>query len=130
MMAQADLLTRVGKSPVLLPAVTLALHTGMRKAEILGLTWDRVDFARGVLRLKQTKSGRRREVPMNPAVYDALQPLYRGRARRAAAGDARRASHGAGGTGFPETDGRRVGEYPDGLRRCLASRQGRRLPLP
>ena len=28
---------RAGKSPVLLPVVTLALHTGMRKGEILGL---------------------------------------------------------------------------------------------
>ena len=64
------------KSPYLLPIVTLALHTGMRKGEIRRLTWQHVDFARGVLLLEQTKSGRRREVPMNRAVYDALQPLY------------------------------------------------------
>src|SRR5256712_12714280 len=64
------------KSPYLLPIVTIALHTGMRKGEILGLTWQHVDFARAVLLLEQTKSGRRREVPMNRAVYDALQPLY------------------------------------------------------
>lgn len=55
--------------------VTVALHTGMRKGEILGLTWERVDFARGVLQLEHTKSGRRREVPMNRAVYDALVGL-------------------------------------------------------
>jgi integrase len=66
---------RAGKSPVLLPVVTLALHTGMRKGEILGLEWERVDFSRGVLRLELTKSGRRREVPMNRAVYDALTAL-------------------------------------------------------
>jgi integrase len=64
------------KSPYLLPVVTLALHTGMRKGEILGLTWERVDFARGVLRIEQTKSGRRREIPMNQAADGALQPLY------------------------------------------------------
>ncbi len=63
------------KSPYLLPIVTLALHTGMRKGEILGLAWERVDFSRGVLRLEQTKSGRRREIPMNRAVYDALAAL-------------------------------------------------------
>jgi integrase len=67
---------RAGKSPVLLPVVTLALHTGMRKGEILGMTWDRVDFSRGVVRLEETKGARRREIPMNRAVYDALQPLY------------------------------------------------------
>ena len=63
------------KSPCLLPIVTMALHTGMRKGEILGLTWERVDFARGVVRLEQTKSGRRREIPMNQADYDALSAL-------------------------------------------------------
>ena len=44
----------------------------MRRSEILGLTWERVDFARGVIQLERTKNGRRREVPMNRAVYDAL----------------------------------------------------------
>jgi len=34
----------------------------MRQGEILGLAWERVDFARGVLRLEQTKSVRRREI--------------------------------------------------------------------
>ena len=60
---------------MLLPVVTLALHTGMRKREILGLEWERVDFSRAVLRLELTKSGRRREVPMNRAVYDVLTAL-------------------------------------------------------
>jgi len=60
------------RSPHLLPVVTVALNTGMRKSEILGLTWERVDFARGVIQLERTKNDRRREVPMNRAVYDAL----------------------------------------------------------
>ena len=63
------------KNPYLKAIVTAALHTGMRRGEILGLTWERVDFARGVLLLDRTKSGRRREVPMNRAVYDALSAL-------------------------------------------------------
>jgi integrase len=40
--------------------------------KVLGLAWERVDFARDVLRLEQTKSGRRREIPMNQAVDQAL----------------------------------------------------------
>ena len=54
--------------PELAAVVTVALNTGMRKGEVLGLTRDRVDFSRGVLLLERTKSGRRREVPMNDAV--------------------------------------------------------------
>jgi integrase len=44
------------------------LETGLRYGEIMALTWDRVDRARGVLMLERTKSGKRREVPMRPAV--------------------------------------------------------------
>lgn len=45
--------------------VEFALFTGMRRGEVLGLTWARVDRARGVVQLEATKSGRRREVPLN-----------------------------------------------------------------
>src|SRR5438034_5350092 len=59
----------------LLPVVTVALETGLRKGELLGLTWDRVDLSRGVIRLEVTKSGKRREVPMRQAVYDVLAAM-------------------------------------------------------
>jgi integrase len=62
-------------SPELLAVVTVALYTGMRRGEVLGLEWKRVDFSRGVLALEETKSGRRREVPMNDAVHAALTAL-------------------------------------------------------
>jgi len=45
--------------------VELALFTGMRRGELLELIWERVDRARGVVLLEVTKSGRRREVPLN-----------------------------------------------------------------
>jgi integrase len=63
------------RSPYLHSVVVIALNTGARKAEILGLVWERVDFARGVLLLDKTKSGWRREVPMNRRVYDALSAI-------------------------------------------------------
>jgi integrase len=61
--------------PDLHKIATVALETGLRKGEVMGLTWERVDFSRGVIRLEHTKSGRRREVPMRQAVYDTLAPL-------------------------------------------------------
>jgi integrase len=71
LLAAAD----ASKNPFLGAIVRLALHTGMRKSEILSLAWERVDFGRGVLQVERTKSGRRREVPMNQAVYEVLAAL-------------------------------------------------------
>jgi len=53
-------------------AVVVALNTGLRRSELLGLTWERVDLSRGVIRLEVTKSGKRREVPLNAESYAAL----------------------------------------------------------
>jgi integrase len=63
------------RSPRLHALVVVALHTGMRRGELCGLVWSRVDFSRGVIQLEKTKANRRREIPMNRAVYDALSAL-------------------------------------------------------
>jgi integrase len=63
------------RSPRLRALAVVALHTGMRRGELCGLVWSRVDFSRGVIQLEKTKAGRRREIPMNRAVYDALSAL-------------------------------------------------------
>jgi integrase len=47
----------------------------MRKSEILGLAWERIDLSTSRITLYQTKSGKPRGVPMNRAVYDALVSL-------------------------------------------------------
>src|SRR3989442_137724 len=66
---------RASRNPWLAGIVTVALETGLRRGELLGLTWDRVDLSRAVIRLELTKNGRRREVPMRQAVYDVLASL-------------------------------------------------------
>ena len=52
-------------SSYLRPIVILALNTGMRKGEILGLKWRDIDFKRGIIYLLNTKNGEKREVPLN-----------------------------------------------------------------
>jgi integrase len=66
---------RASRNSQLAQIVTVALETGMRKSELMNLSWDRVDLSRGVIRLEITKSGRRREVPMRQAVYDSLSAM-------------------------------------------------------
>jgi integrase len=51
------------------PIVTAALHTGMRKSELLGLTWDCIDLTHGFIRLKQTKNGTARGIPFNETLW-------------------------------------------------------------
>jgi integrase len=73
---------RESRNPYLTAITTLALHTGMRKAEILGLEWARVDLSTSRLTLYKTKSGKPRGIPINRAVYDALVALEPDQARR------------------------------------------------
>ena len=55
--------------------VVLDLNTGLRRGELLELTWERIDLSRGIIRLELTKSGRGREVPLNADSYGALVSL-------------------------------------------------------
>ncbi len=63
----------------------IAINTDLRRAELLGLTWESVDLSRCVLRLEITKSGKRRELPLNDDSYRALvsqEPKTAGRVFR------------------------------------------------
>ena len=53
------------RNAILADIVEFCLFTGLRQSEALGLTWERVDRSRGVVQLEVTKSGKRREVPLN-----------------------------------------------------------------
>src|SRR5262245_14841864 len=65
----------------LLAIVTIAVNTGMRKSEILGLEWERINVSTSTITLYQTKSGKPRGVPINRAVYDSM--LFTKRDQRA-----------------------------------------------
>lgn len=58
------------------PIVTLALHTGMRKGEILGLLWSQIDLDNRTIHIHNAKSSHgERRIPMNQAVQDLLFDL-------------------------------------------------------
>ncbi len=59
------------------PIVITALNTGMRKGEILHLTWDRVDLKNRIILLDITKNGERREIPINNILYNVLFGIVR-----------------------------------------------------
>ena len=59
------------------PIIILALNTGMRKGEILGLKWNDVDFVEHYIYVKETKSNIMRKIPMNSVVSTALKAIER-----------------------------------------------------
>jgi len=57
------------------PIVTVAVHTGMRKGEVLGLRRDQANFDHGIISLFDTKNGERRDIPMNETVKATLRGI-------------------------------------------------------
>jgi integrase len=57
------------------PILLTAYHTGMRKGEILNLTWDRVDLKAGLLRLRpeDTKTREGRPIPLTKELSEMLR---------------------------------------------------------
>lgn len=53
--------------------------TGLRIGEALGLDRDDVDLVDGVLRIRDAKFGKSREVPLHPSTVEALADYARGR---------------------------------------------------
>jgi len=57
------------------PIVLTAIHTRMRKGELLGLTWDQLDMTHGFIRLRQTKNGKARALPLNETLWGLFSQL-------------------------------------------------------
>ncbi len=57
------------------PIVTVALHTGMRRGEILGLRWEQVDLRHGFILLDTTKNGERREIPIDGTLRELFEGI-------------------------------------------------------
>ena len=72
------------RAPHLLDFIRLALHTGMRKGELLGLEWRRVDLHRNLVYLdaQHIKTRRRRSIPLNAEARRSLFNRARFRAKQ------------------------------------------------
>lgn len=62
--------------PRIYPIVACALLTGLRRGEILNLTWETVDLRQNVLSILETKSGKPREIPMPPKLVPIFEGLH------------------------------------------------------
>jgi integrase len=57
------------------PIVIVALHTGMRKQEILDLRWESLDIEQKIIYVCGTKSGYDRQIPMSEPVMFAIKGM-------------------------------------------------------
>ena len=57
------------------PIVIVALHTGLRKSELLNLKWINVNLINRIITLTNTKNNKPHTVPMNQVVYEELLHL-------------------------------------------------------
>jgi integrase len=92
------------------PLVLVALNTGLRRGELLGLRWNAVDLASSMLTVTAAtaKSGHTRRVPLNSEIRPVLKGWYE--AQGAPQGQA---------LVFPGRDGRRMARIDSSWRAVL-----------
>jgi integrase len=65
----------INSSDTLKPILLVALNTGMRRAEILGLTWSQIDFETRRIKVEKTKSGKVRHIPIEDDLFKQILNL-------------------------------------------------------
>ncbi|MBF8263244.1 MAG: intD [Parachlamydiales bacterium] len=73
-----DVLCKESNSPLLWPIFMVALHTGMRKSEILSLRFENLHFDRHEIYLPTSKNGQPRVIPMAEVVLKIFCALAKG----------------------------------------------------
>ncbi len=53
--------------------ILFALHTGMRRGEILSLKWSSVDLRRKLMTVEKSKNGNKRTIPMSETMFNMLR---------------------------------------------------------
>jgi integrase len=65
------------RNPLILPIVLLALETGMRRGEILSVCGQDIDIDQRTLRIRQSKNGHPRTIPLTAKAIELLQPFMK-----------------------------------------------------
>lgn len=65
------------RTPTAQALFVLALETGMRQSELLGIEWEDIDLGRSFIHLSDTKSGDPRDVPLSPRAIHTIQGMPR-----------------------------------------------------
>jgi len=52
--------------------IVFAIHTGMRRGEIVNLKWQDVDLRRKIIRVEKSKNHMKRGIPMNNSAFELL----------------------------------------------------------
>lgn len=79
---EIDWIIRATRSPELPTIMRLAVETCMRRSEIVGIQREDVDLLHGVVRLRDTKNGQARYVPLTPSAREDLRQWLANRPMR------------------------------------------------
>ena len=74
---ELDRILSASDSPALSSLVRFAVETAMRRGELAGMTWDRVDLRKRTVMLPETKNGEKRVVPLSTEAVRVLSGLAR-----------------------------------------------------
>jgi integrase len=69
--------SRLTQNPYIWTVVVFAIETGMRRSEILNMTWNNVDLDCRRVHLPITKNGSSRDVPLSSKATEVLRGQYR-----------------------------------------------------
>jgi integrase len=76
---ELDLALSQCRNPLVKPVFLFALATGMRRSEVLSLTWENVRWKDKTAFLPTTKNGDSREVPLSPPALSILKERRKGK---------------------------------------------------
>jgi integrase len=75
-MEEEKLLLEKATNPAWLRSLlTVALHTGMRRGEILDLRWQNVDLLKRLIRIVKSKNGEMRSIPMSNTLVNLFKEM-------------------------------------------------------